>query len=163
MFLLNVTTSIFSLYQISSWLFFFTCIFSCIHLNTHALTFPSASPIQPSFLPPFLPPSPSLSENQSLVRMPPWSNCWLVGAMSLSMSLHFMIIYVDPLPVSLASCTTSISPLHSFLIHTASMSHCWSTSLLPRLPTGWDTIKPFAVANVKQIAIHSKWLNKVFK
>lgn len=42
----------------------------------------------------------SLSENQSLVRMPPWSNPWLVGAMSLSMSLHFMIIYVDPLPVS---------------------------------------------------------------
>uniref|UniRef100_A0A3Q1GVP3 Calcium-transporting ATPase n=1 Tax=Acanthochromis polyacanthus TaxID=80966 RepID=A0A3Q1GVP3_9TELE len=41
----------------------------------------------------------SLSENQSLLRMPPWSNCWLVGAMSLSMSLHFMIIYVDPLPM----------------------------------------------------------------
>uniref|UniRef100_W5LER7 Calcium-transporting ATPase n=1 Tax=Astyanax mexicanus TaxID=7994 RepID=W5LER7_ASTMX len=41
----------------------------------------------------------SLSENQSLVRMPPWSNLWLVAAMSLSMSLHFMIIYVDPLPM----------------------------------------------------------------
>ncbi|KAG5831971.1 sarcoplasmic/endoplasmic reticulum calcium ATPase 1 isoform X2 [Anguilla rostrata] len=41
----------------------------------------------------------SLSENQSLVRMPPWSNGWLVGAMTLSMSLHFMIIYVDPLPM----------------------------------------------------------------
>uniref|UniRef100_A0A8C4IQC2 Calcium-transporting ATPase n=1 Tax=Dicentrarchus labrax TaxID=13489 RepID=A0A8C4IQC2_DICLA len=41
----------------------------------------------------------SLSENQSLVRMPPWSNVWLVAAMSLSMSLHFMIIYVDPLPM----------------------------------------------------------------
>nr|XP_020453458.1 sarcoplasmic/endoplasmic reticulum calcium ATPase 1-like isoform X2 [Monopterus albus] len=41
----------------------------------------------------------SLSENQSLVRMPPWSNCWLVAAMTLSMSLHFMIIYLDPLPL----------------------------------------------------------------
>uniref|UniRef100_A0A6Q2WXM5 Calcium-transporting ATPase n=1 Tax=Esox lucius TaxID=8010 RepID=A0A6Q2WXM5_ESOLU len=41
----------------------------------------------------------SLSENQSLLRMPPWSNFWLVGAMVLSMSLHFMIIYVDPLPM----------------------------------------------------------------
>ncbi|CAB1341342.1 unnamed protein product [Coregonus sp. 'balchen'] len=41
----------------------------------------------------------SLSENQSLVRMPPWSNLWLVGAMSLSMSLHFVIIYVDPMPM----------------------------------------------------------------
>ncbi|TNN42586.1 Sarcoplasmic/endoplasmic reticulum calcium ATPase 1 [Liparis tanakae] len=41
----------------------------------------------------------SLSENQSLIRMPPWSNLWLLSAMSLSMSLHFMIIYVDPLPM----------------------------------------------------------------
>ncbi|XP_026101235.1 sarcoplasmic/endoplasmic reticulum calcium ATPase 1-like isoform X2 [Carassius auratus] len=41
----------------------------------------------------------SLSENQSLVRMPPWSNGWLAAAMTLSMSLHFMIIYVDPLPM----------------------------------------------------------------
>ncbi|XP_053197362.1 ATPase sarcoplasmic/endoplasmic reticulum Ca2+ transporting 1, like [Scomber japonicus] len=41
----------------------------------------------------------SLSENQSLVRMPPWSNLWLSAAMTLSMSLHFMIIYVDPLPM----------------------------------------------------------------
>lgn len=49
----------------------------------------------------FSPPFPSLSENQSLLRMPPWSNFWLLAAMTLSMSLHFMIIYVDPLPVSL--------------------------------------------------------------
>ncbi|XP_074475279.1 ATPase sarcoplasmic/endoplasmic reticulum Ca2+ transporting 1, like isoform X2 [Sebastes fasciatus] len=41
----------------------------------------------------------SLSENQSLIRMPPWSNFWLLSAMALSMSLHFMIIYVDPLPM----------------------------------------------------------------
>ncbi|XP_032429897.1 ATPase sarcoplasmic/endoplasmic reticulum Ca2+ transporting 1, like isoform X1 [Xiphophorus hellerii] len=41
----------------------------------------------------------SLSENQSLLRMPPWSNFWLIAAMTLSMSLHFMIIYVDPLPM----------------------------------------------------------------
>jgi Ca2+ transporting ATPase len=41
----------------------------------------------------------SLSENQSLIRMPPWSNFWLLAAMTLSFSLHFMIIYVDPLPM----------------------------------------------------------------
>ncbi|XP_077062026.1 ATPase sarcoplasmic/endoplasmic reticulum Ca2+ transporting 1, like [Siphateles boraxobius] len=41
----------------------------------------------------------SLSENQSLLRMPPWSNGWLISAMTLSMSLHFMILYVDPLPM----------------------------------------------------------------
>uniref|UniRef100_A0A8C3BXA0 P-type Ca(2+) transporter n=1 Tax=Cairina moschata TaxID=8855 RepID=A0A8C3BXA0_CAIMO len=41
----------------------------------------------------------SLSENQSLVRMPPWVNIWLVGSICLSMSLHFVILYIDPLPV----------------------------------------------------------------
>ncbi|KAI2668303.1 Sarcoplasmic/endoplasmic reticulum calcium ATPase 2 [Labeo rohita] len=43
----------------------------------------------------------SLSENQSLLKMPPWSNPWLVGAICLSMALHFLILYVDPLPMSL--------------------------------------------------------------
>jgi len=37
----------------------------------------------------------SLSENQSLLVMPPWTNLWLVGAMSLSMSLHFLVLYTD--------------------------------------------------------------------
>uniref|UniRef100_A0A4W5N6M8 Calcium-transporting ATPase n=1 Tax=Hucho hucho TaxID=62062 RepID=A0A4W5N6M8_9TELE len=41
----------------------------------------------------------SLSENQSLLRMPPWENIWLLGAICLSMSLHFLILYVEPLPV----------------------------------------------------------------
>uniref|UniRef100_A0A8C8EMH8 Calcium-transporting ATPase n=1 Tax=Oncorhynchus tshawytscha TaxID=74940 RepID=A0A8C8EMH8_ONCTS len=41
----------------------------------------------------------SLSENQSLLKMPPWSNPWLVGAICLSMALHFLILYVDPLPI----------------------------------------------------------------
>jgi len=36
----------------------------------------------------------SLSENQSLLRMPPWCNIWLIGAVALSMSLHFMILEV---------------------------------------------------------------------
>jgi len=37
----------------------------------------------------------SLSENQSLLVMPPHKNLWLIGAMVLSMSLHFFILYVD--------------------------------------------------------------------
>jgi len=37
----------------------------------------------------------SLSENQSLLVMPPWVNIWLLLAMALSFSLHFMILYVD--------------------------------------------------------------------
>ncbi|XP_029546199.1 sarcoplasmic/endoplasmic reticulum calcium ATPase 1 isoform X2 [Salmo trutta] len=41
----------------------------------------------------------SLSENQSLIRMPPWVNFWLLGAIVLSLSLHFLILYVEPLPL----------------------------------------------------------------
>ncbi|XP_037604178.1 sarcoplasmic/endoplasmic reticulum calcium ATPase 1 isoform X1 [Sebastes umbrosus] len=41
----------------------------------------------------------SLSENQSLIRMPPWVNFWLLGAIILSLSLHFLILYVEPLPL----------------------------------------------------------------
>ena len=37
----------------------------------------------------------SLSENQSLLVMPPWKNIWLMAAITLSMSLHFVILYVD--------------------------------------------------------------------
>ncbi|KAL7986669.1 hypothetical protein Chor_012952 [Crotalus horridus] len=40
-----------------------------------------------------------LSENQSLLRMPPWENVWLLGSICLSMSLHFLILYVEPLPL----------------------------------------------------------------
>ncbi|KAL0947102.1 hypothetical protein HGRIS_013240 [Hohenbuehelia grisea] len=36
----------------------------------------------------------SLSENESLLRLPVWKNPFLVGAIALSMALHFMILYV---------------------------------------------------------------------
>jgi Ca2+ transporting ATPase len=42
----------------------------------------------------------SVSENQSLVLMPPWINPWLIGAMALSFGLHFVILYTDFLNVS---------------------------------------------------------------
>lgn len=42
----------------------------------------------------------SLSENQSLITMPPWSNLWLIASMALSFTLHFVILYVDVLSVS---------------------------------------------------------------
>merc|ERR1719260_3969 len=41
----------------------------------------------------------SVSENQSLVLMPPWVNPYLLGAMALSFSLHFVILYTDFLNV----------------------------------------------------------------
>eukprot|EP00824_Muranothrix_gubernata_P013645 TRINITY_DN2835_c0_g1_i3.p1 TRINITY_DN2835_c0_g1~~TRINITY_DN2835_c0_g1_i3.p1 ORF type:complete len:1000 (-),score=238.53 TRINITY_DN2835_c0_g1_i3:274-3273(-) len=35
-----------------------------------------------------------LSENQSLLQLPPWKNMWLLGAILLSFILHFIILYV---------------------------------------------------------------------
>lgn len=49
----------------------------------------------------------SISENQSLTLMPPWYNYWLLGAMALSMSLHFLILEVDFL-----SAVFQITPLN---------------------------------------------------
>ncbi|SCV69290.1 BQ2448_2310 [Microbotryum intermedium] len=36
----------------------------------------------------------SLAENESILSMPPWRNMYLVVAIFISMSLHFMILYV---------------------------------------------------------------------
>lgn len=36
----------------------------------------------------------SLSENESLLALPIWTNPYLVGSIALSMALHFMILYV---------------------------------------------------------------------
>jgi len=36
----------------------------------------------------------ALSENQSLLVVPPWNNMWVLGACGLSLALHFFIIYV---------------------------------------------------------------------
>ncbi|XP_053426658.1 sarcoplasmic/endoplasmic reticulum calcium ATPase 3 isoform X4 [Nycticebus coucang] len=41
----------------------------------------------------------SVSENQSLLRMPPWLNPWLLAAVAMSMALHFLILLVPPLPL----------------------------------------------------------------
>lgn len=42
----------------------------------------------------------SLSENESLLTLRPWDNLYLCGAIMLSMSLHFMILYVPFFAVS---------------------------------------------------------------
>lgn len=39
----------------------------------------------------------SLSENESLFSVPPWSNIWLLAAIALSFVLHFAILYVPSL------------------------------------------------------------------
>lgn len=49
----------------------------------------------------------SLSENESLLTLPLWRNMYLVGAIILSMGLHFMILYVP-----FFSSLFSITPLN---------------------------------------------------
>ncbi|RWR73912.1 calcium-transporting ATPase 3, endoplasmic reticulum-type isoform X1 [Cinnamomum micranthum f. kanehirae] len=41
----------------------------------------------------------NLSENQSLLIIPPWSNLWLVASIVITMLLHILILYVEPLSV----------------------------------------------------------------
>ncbi|XP_070018436.1 calcium-transporting ATPase 3, endoplasmic reticulum-type isoform X1 [Nicotiana tabacum] len=48
----------------------------------------------------------NLSENQSLLVIPPWSNLWLVGSIIFTMILHILILYVQPL-----SALFSVTPL----------------------------------------------------
>ena len=59
----------------------------------------------------------SLSENESLLRLPLWANPYLVAAITLSMALHFAILYipfftVSPIRSLIKIYTTSF---HSFL------------------------------------------------
>ncbi|CAL9121634.1 unnamed protein product [Musa textilis] len=48
----------------------------------------------------------NLSENQSLLVIPPWSNPWLLASIALTMLLHVVILYVEPL-----SMLFSVTPL----------------------------------------------------
>ncbi|XP_067128027.1 calcium-transporting ATPase sarcoplasmic/endoplasmic reticulum type-like [Centruroides vittatus] len=50
----------------------------------------------------------SLSENQSLLVMPPWINIWLLASMALSMTLHFVILYVDILSTVFQVCPLDV-------------------------------------------------------
>lgn len=50
----------------------------------------------------------SLSENQSLIAMPPWTNIWLISAMALSMTLHFVVLYVDILSTVFSVCPLNV-------------------------------------------------------
>jgi Ca2+ transporting ATPase len=50
----------------------------------------------------------SLSENQSMLVMPPWSNIWLISAIALSMSLHFVILYVEILSTVFQICPLTL-------------------------------------------------------
>ena len=51
----------------------------------------------------------ALSENNSLLSLPPWSNLWLLAAIAVSMLLHIFILYTPAVAqiftVTALSCT----------------------------------------------------------
>merc|ERR1712002_393717 len=51
----------------------------------------------------------SVSENQSMIRMPPWQNLYLLGAIALSMSLHFMILHVEMFNIVFQICPLDLT------------------------------------------------------
>jgi len=58
----------------------------------------------------------SISENQSLVVMRPWWNLWLIGAVVVSMCLHFVILEIEFLAVSLPLQLSSVNLDVQFLL-----------------------------------------------
>ena len=69
----------------------------------------------------------SLSQGESLLSLPIWSNMYLVGAITLSMALHFMILYVPFFSVrhfssfsrSIESLTIVVASADALLDHSA--------------------------------------------
>merc|ERR1719342_486181 len=51
----------------------------------------------------------SVSENQSVLRMPPWQNLYLLGAIILSFGLHLMIMHVEPMPMIFNICSLNVA------------------------------------------------------
>jgi P-type Ca2+ transporter type 2A len=56
----------------------------------------------------------SLSENESLLRLPVWKNPYLVAAITLSMALHFAILYIPFFTVRIGRFPFRYSQLTSF-------------------------------------------------
>ena len=62
----------------------------------------------------------SLSENESLLRLPVWKNPFLVGAIALSMALHVAILYIPFFTVSRS--TVLLRPLANMFAYNAPVS-----------------------------------------
>ncbi|XP_031813244.1 sarcoplasmic/endoplasmic reticulum calcium ATPase 3 [Sarcophilus harrisii] len=88
----------------------------------------------------------SVSENQSLLRMPPWLNPWLLGAIAMSMALHFLVLYVKPMPVifELPRCFEGIFPLPVILLDEGLkyLSRNHLDGILRRASQAWSSRPP---------------------
>ncbi|XP_055309281.1 calcium-transporting ATPase sarcoplasmic/endoplasmic reticulum type isoform X2 [Sitodiplosis mosellana] len=91
----------------------------------------------------------SLSENQSLITMPPWQNMWLIGSMALSFTLHFVILHVEVL-----STVFQVTPL---------TGEEWITVMKFSIPVVLlDEVLKFAARKISDVneVVVDKWSNQ---
>lgn len=77
----------------------------------------------------------STCENQSIIKMPPWKNMWLIYAVATSFALHFMVLYI---------------PVFSFMFGVAALTWAeWYAVLALSLPVIIiDEVCKFASRNI---------------
>ena len=74
----------------------------------------------------------ALSENGSLVQMPPWVNPYLILAMGLSMGMHALILYIPPLASIFGVAPLTLVSLSILLSCTAFLPHFpWHPQFIP--------------------------------
>ncbi|CAI5458882.1 unnamed protein product [Closterium sp. Yama58-4] len=73
----------------------------------------------------------NLSENQSLLVLPPWSNLWLLAAIAFSMILHFLILYVPALAVLFSVGPLSWPEWRAVLLFSFPVCHALNSSPTP--------------------------------
>lgn len=90
----------------------------------------------------------SLSENQSLVKMPPWVNIWLMIAIAWSMSLHFMILYTPFFNTVFQICPLSLEEW--FAVLKISIPVVLIDEVLKFISRNYIDVAPTAVADKKK-------------
>ena len=89
----------------------------------------------------------SVSENQSIVTMPPWQNWYLIGSILLSLGLHFFILYVEPMPVSTLIMDTPI-----LLYKKSCIFQCYAFFCI--------ILEPFLI-NLRRVAYSTKYTRAI--
>lgn len=85
----------------------------------------------------------SLSENESLLRLPLWKNPFLVGAIALSMALHVAILYIPFFTVSVPA----------IVISQMMCSYSFAQSLFAITPLNWAEWKAVLYLSAPVLAI----------
>ena len=98
----------------------------------------------------------SLSENESLLRLPLWANPYLVAAITLSMALHFAILYIPVFTVSPIRSLIKIytTSFHSFLAGPSNLyTFICFQSLFAITPLNWAEWKAVLIISFPVIII----------